>query len=214
MTAPVILLMAAGAGSRWKASGGMQIAPHKLLAPLSESRVIDLAMAHAFASGLAVHACVRADTPKEVAAVCKILASKVHMFPETHGMGDVIAAGVKATANAGGWLILPADMPLISHETIVAVAAALEEHAVVAPQHDEQNGHPVGFNKSCRAALVALSGDTGARAVVQAHLQAGTTHLLPVDDAGILMDIDTPEDLQRATDYLRDHPGRPARPSV
>jgi len=32
---------------------------------------------------------------------------------ENAGMGDSIATGVVATQNANGWLILPADLPLV-----------------------------------------------------------------------------------------------------
>ncbi|MDB5938449.1 MAG: hypothetical protein JWP77_813 [Polaromonas sp.] len=47
------------------------------------------------------------------------------------GMGDSIAAGVRATAQSNGWLILPADLPLIQPATLRAVAQALLASAVV-----------------------------------------------------------------------------------
>jgi len=38
-----------------------------------------------------------------------------------------------------------------------------------------------------------LSGDEGAKAVIQAHLEH--LHLIDCDDSGVLRDIDRPEDL-------------------
>jgi len=46
-----------------------------------------------------------------------------------------------------------------------------------------------------------LAGDLGARSVVAAH--PDRVKLLPVEDAGVIADIDTPDDLQQA---LPDHP--------
>ena len=207
-------MLAAGQARRWKTAGGESLASHKLLAPLKEARVIDMVLARAFASGLDIHACISTHTPSEIKEVLEILAAKVHLMPVHYGMGDVIAAAVKATAKANGWLILPADMPVLSPETIRSVATALKTHAVVVPQYQGQGGHPVGFSKNCRMALTALSGDSGAKTIVQAHAAAQTLHYLKLDDAGILMDIDTPEDLHRASTFISNHSSGPSRPSL
>ena len=109
-------------------------------------------------------------------------------------MGDSIACGVEATAQAQGWLVLPADLPLVQASTLLQVAQALSGHPVVVPTWQGERGHPVGFAAACRDELLALSGDSGARAVVQRH----GAHLLPVDDAGCVLDVDTPDALEVA----------------
>ena len=91
-TDPVVLVLAAGRGERFSASGGTV---HKLQALLAGKRVIDHVLDAVKASGLPYHV-VDADASRP-------------------GMGDSIAAGVRATAGASGWLILPADLPLIPH---------------------------------------------------------------------------------------------------
>ena len=113
------------------------------------------------------------------------------------GMGTSIAEGVTASPDSDAWCILPADMPAIQPSTAKAVLAALRAGAALtAPFYRDRRGHPVGFDKTFRQELVALNGDQGARSILQAH----TTRLvrLTVDDPGVLQDIDTPEDLQRA----------------
>ena len=114
------------------------------------------------------------------------------------GMGDAIAAAVAATSDAGGWLILPGDLPLIQASTLQTVAHALLSHAVVVPQFKGQTGHPVGFSVACRSALLNLHGAQGAAAIVKAH--AGVK--LDIGDQGIVTDIDTIDDLQRVADLL------------
>lgn len=114
------------------------------------------------------------------------------------GMGQSIVAGVKACANAAGWLILPADMPLIRTATIRAVAAHLAGNEVVFAQTGGKRGHPVGFSASLREKLLALGGDEGARRIIASHAAFG----VEVDDPGVLLDIDTAADLSRTRELL------------
>ncbi len=110
------------------------------------------------------------------------------------GMGRTLAAGVRATAAASGWVVALADMPAIRPETIVRIAEALHEGAtIVAPSYQGERGHPVGLARRFREDLQVLQGDAGARAILAAHRDWIT--LIEVDDPGVTKDIDTPGDL-------------------
>lgn len=165
---PTVIVLAAGRGERFKASGGTH---DKLNTLLCGRSVRDHVLAAVTDSGLPCHVVERTHT--------------AHLLHP--GMGDSIACGVAATAHAHGWLILPADLPLIRSSTLLAVAKALQDHAVVMPSYRGQHGHPVGFQAACGPALMQLSGDTGARAVVAAH----PVFSLALDDEGIVLDVDT-----------------------
>ena len=105
---------------------------------------------------------------------------------ETSGMGFSIASGVAASADAGGWLILPGDMPSLKPATLLAVAAELPQHAVVYAQHIGRRGHPVGFASELYSELAALSGDEGRAAwwpVIRRSASRST-------DPGVLIDVD------------------------
>jgi molybdenum cofactor cytidylyltransferase len=111
------------------------------------------------------------------------------------GMGTSLAAGVRAAADAHGWVVALADMPYIRPETIRAVARALEEGAVIAaPAYRGERGHPVGFARRFLDELSVLRGDAGAREILKEH--PGWVTLYDVDDAGVLRDIDEPSDLE------------------
>jgi molybdenum cofactor cytidylyltransferase len=171
---PTVIVLAAGKGERFKASGATQ---DKLDALLNGRSVRAHVLAAVQASGLPFHVVERSHT--------------AHL-PQP-GMGDSIACGIAATPDAKGWLILPADLPLIQTRTLLAVAAALQRHEVVVPRYDGQQGHPVGFAVSCRNDLLQLAGDQGARAV----LAQRQVCRLDVDDEGCVLDVDTVELLQQ-----------------
>jgi len=171
----MVIVLAAGLGERFRRAGG---AHDKLLAPLGPKRVRDHVLAAVQASGLPWHVVEREHT--------------THLSAQ--GMGTSIATGVAATSNAAGWLILPADLPLVQPGSLRRVAEALSHHTVVVPLVQGQRGHPVGFGAVHREALLTLSGDQGAKGVMQNH----APWLLELDDIGCILDVDTPEALAEA----------------
>lgn len=177
-----MIVLAAGHGRRFARSGG---ATHKLDALLAGVPVLQRVLDSVAASGLPFHL-VR---PGATAAV--------------DGMGDSIARGVAATADAPGWLILPGDLPLIRPETLLRVARELSSSPVVQPFCNGSRGHPVGFAAQCRDALLALRGDQGAAAIVRGYRETGQVRVLELDDPGIVTDIDTLDDLARAEALLQ-----------
>ena len=112
------------------------------------------------------------------------------------GIGYSIACAVSATANSGGWCLLPADMPYVSPATTARVVDTLRSgSALAAPFHNARRGHPVGFGAQFRESLCKLDGDTGARDIVRRN--AEQLSAIDTDDAGVLVDIDTAGDLEK-----------------
>ncbi len=112
---------------------------------------------------------------------------------ETAGIGDSIACAVRASAGADAWIIALADMAQVQVGTIAAVRAAIEAGAAsAAPVYRGRRGHPVGFGAVCGPELAALGGDEGARSVLARHPPLR----IEVDDPGVLLDVDTPQDLR------------------
>lgn len=113
------------------------------------------------------------------------------------GMGHTLAAGVRASPEALGWVVALSDMPFIAPASHQAVAARLRAGASLAAcTFDGRRGHPVGFAATHYAALAALTGDQGGKTILERHRQL--LLLCPVDDPGVLRDIDRVEDLHRA----------------
>ncbi len=112
----------------------------------------------------------------------------------TRGMGASLAAGVRATADAGGWIVALGDMPFVKPLTIAAIVDRIEKGALIAaPMHQGIRGHPVGFSAKLKDELLALDGDEGAKRVVAAHRD--DVQVLLVSDPGVNADVDVPDDL-------------------
>ena len=112
------------------------------------------------------------------------------------GMGISLAHGVAQSRDAAGWIVALADMPRIRPETIARVAQVLMAGAdIVAPAYQGDRGHPVAFSRRFLHELQLLTGDSGARAIVQRN--QAMVKLVDADDPGVLLDID------RRTDLLR-----------
>jgi len=105
------------------------------------------------------------------------------------GMGHSLSCGIAASANADGWLVALADMPYIEATSYHAVLAALQSGASLArPAFQGKIGHPVGFSAKYLPELLALTGDQGGKAILDAHRE--DLQLCPVADPGVLKDID------------------------
>jgi molybdenum cofactor cytidylyltransferase len=117
----------------------------------------------------------------------------VHSNCAELGMGHSLASGVQAVsqlAKANSLAIFLGDMPWISAASLGHLLAQASSGHIVVPTFQGLPGHPVIFGRRFWPALQGLSGDTGAKSVIQANAHA--VHRLPLNDPGILRDIDTP----------------------
>ena len=191
MTVTAIVL-AAGQGSRFRAEAGAD--KDKLLAdcvgldgvvrPVIEQVLVNLP--ECVVKRWVVTAPDRVDVVQLAEAYgCEVL------LLHSAGMGDSIAAAVAASGPADGWLVVLGDMPFIRSSSIERVIDGLEEGGISVPLQDGRYGHPVAFGQALGAGLMALTGDRGARPL---FVQA-TVREVPVDDPGVLWDVDLPQSL-------------------
>jgi molybdenum cofactor cytidylyltransferase len=187
MRGPVGVLLAAGTSSRFGAN--------KLRHRLPNGTPLAVACAHSLLPACSRVVAVLRPGDDELAGWLEEAGCAVVLCREASaGMGHSLAAGVRAAADAAGWLVALADMPFIRPSSHQAVAAALQAGATLAAtQYQGRRGHPVGFARIWLPALSALTGDHGAKALLEKHSQHLT--LCPLDDAGVVQDIDRPEDL-------------------
>jgi molybdenum cofactor cytidylyltransferase len=181
------ILLAAGSGSRFGAD--------KLLHPLLTGVPIALTAARQLRGVLPRCVAVVRPGADQLAGLLRAEGFEVVTCANAQeGMGASLACAVGAAGDAAGYLVALADMPFIRTSTLEAVRDALAGGAsLVAPYFRTRRGHPVGLSGRHRQALLAATGDEGARQLLSE--QGATLIKVPVGDPGVIRDIDTPGDL-------------------
>ena len=154
----------------------------------------------------------------EVAAAAEAAGARVLTNAEyDSGMFSSLRVGVLGLDDAAGrFFVLPADMPLVRPETIGRLvrqgrAARTSDGSrveVAIPEHGGIPGHPPLLAASLRRDIRAAEPPGGLRELLDAR--AAATARVPVDDLGVLLDADTPDDLAR----LRERAQHEALPDV
>jgi len=186
---PVVVVVAAGRSSR------VAGASHKLVQALGASTVLGTTLTQVKESRLPR---VVVTTPSLEPEAARIVDKRDLVVIPQHeadrGLGHTVAAGVQARPHAPGWLLLPADMPLVGPQAMITVAQALLHHTAVVAQHHGRRGHPVGFSSGLYSELMSLVGDDGLRRMLARY----PAHGVEVADAGVLFDVGTEADLEAA----------------
>ncbi|MEO6525410.1 MAG: nucleotidyltransferase family protein [Gemmatimonadaceae bacterium] len=179
------LLLASGASRRFGSD--------KLLAPLAGREVVRWS-AEALAPAVdALYVVVPPDSVQLHDALHGLDVRWVSNAAASTGMASSICAGVSALpSDAEAVVIALGDQPLVDASVAVQLVARWREGgaSAVAPAYDDGRGHPVLFSASLYPALLALDGDSGARALLAA-LGDG---FASVQVAGRMpADVDTPD---------------------
>lgn len=189
------ILLAAGSGRRF--GGG------KLLAPWRGEFLIESSLAAALAAPVRRVVLVTGAEPR-VGEIARARAERngqsarlsvIHAADHAEGMGASLRAGVAALGpGCTGAFVFLGDMPAIPHDIGPRLAQALADGALAAaPRFQGRRGHPALFAAVLIPELARVSGDEGARRVLQAL--GDRLALVDVESAGVLTDIDTREDL-------------------
>lgn len=184
------IVLAAGLGTRFGA------AP-KCLARFDGRPLVRRAVEAALAGGADPAIVVTGRAGDAVAGALEgLVHTRIHNDAPERGLASSLRLGFAALPEAAtGALVLLADMPLVSAETIAALIAAQSAHpdaAAIVPVHAGRRGNPVLLARRLAPEIAALSGDAGAGPLLRAREDVVA---LPVDDPGILVDVDTPEAL-------------------
>ena len=139
------------------------------------------------------------------AALGKLPIERVRNPDFADGLSTSLKRGLAALpADIDGALVCLGDMPLIAGRDIDRLIAAfnpLEGRAIVVPTRRGKRGNPVLWSREFFPAMMALSGDTGARKLIEEHVSRVAE--IEMDTDGVLIDIDTPEALAELRGKVR-----------
>jgi len=111
------------------------------------------------------------------------------------GISSSLKAGISALPDeVDGALICLGDMPLVTDKHLNTLIEAFSG-TVCAPTYQGRRGNPVLWGRKYFAELLELTGDKGARDLLKRYNDE--LILVEMPDDGILIDIDTPDALEK-----------------
>ena len=191
------LILAAGQGKRL---GGV-----KPLLTHETATLIEMVIANYRASNLDNLILVLGHEARRVIQKIPLAGLKVVLNPTPSlGMSSSIQRGLAhLPTRSEGIMIAMGDMPLVEPETINQLIAAFNKSkkGIAVPVYDKKRGHPVIFEqKKYFDSLLALRGDVGAKAILEANPKDVLE--VKVKSDGVLIDVDTKEDWESIRDRL------------
>jgi CTP:molybdopterin cytidylyltransferase MocA len=128
-------------------------------------------------------------------AVTNPLAEQGQLTSLLAGLEAVDGPAVRAV------LVTLVDVPLVQGATVRTLCerVPLSPAQIIRAVHRGRHGHPVIFKRALFDALRQADPAVGAKAVVR----AATIDDVEVDDAGVVEDVDTPDDYRRLYDAMR-----------
>lgn len=137
-----------------------------------------------------------------IAAAARALGARVAENPVAESeQVDSLRVGLAALpAEVTAVVVLPVDVPGVDAAAVHAVVGAFLRRGapVVRAVHTGRHGHPVLFARPLFAELMTGSLPEGARSVIHAH--AADVEEVETGHAGVLLDVDTPEQFRRLAD--------------
>lgn len=173
----------------------------KLLLPWGDSTIIRRTVEQIAAAGLAEIVVVAGEWADRIREQVADLPARVVVNPE-YATGEMLSS-LKVGLNALGGecdacLVALGDQPMLEFSVTWRVldAYARGEGRIVAPSYQNQRGHPLLIDRAYWQAILDLPPGKAPRDVLRANEQAIAYVVVDTDSA--LVDIDTPEDYERA----------------
>ena len=110
------------------------------------------------------------------------------------GMFSSVRAGIQHV-KSDYFFIIPGDQPVVKTETFKQLL--LKSENIVIPRYKGKKGHPVFFNSILIPEILEYP-DTE---ILRNYIHSKEVKIIDVDDPGIGMDVDTPEDYQKILKY-------------
>ena len=166
---------------------------NKLLTPLGGKPIVAHVVDAALASRARPVVVVTGHQPDEVrAALSGRDVRFVHNPDFATGMASSLRSGIAALDDASGALICLGDMPLVTRDHLNALIDAFDpagDETILVPTWERKRGNPVLWSRRHFAELCGISGDVGARGLLDHHPNAIRSVAMP--DDGVTLDADT-----------------------
>jgi molybdenum cofactor cytidylyltransferase len=190
------IILAAGTASRFRAEADANV-PTKMVA-LHDGRALVRRVAEAALGSRARPIVVVTGHAREAVVAALTGLDLPHAYNPDYatGLASSLRTGIAALPETcDGAVILLGDMPMIEAgliDTLIDAFATHPEARAVAPLYEGARGNPALVARKMFGEIARLTGDQGARKL----FEGGGVVDVPIDDAAVTLDIDTPSALK------------------
>ena len=108
------------------------------------------------------------------------------------GMASSIKAGLNCLSEkTDAFFVCLGDMPMVNSDVYNQIIKSKGQKEIIVPTYEKQQGNPVLFAKSMKEKIMDISGDVGAKKILE--LNKEKIFYLPIDDSGVVLDFNTQE---------------------
>lgn len=185
-----LILLAAGKAQRMRGSD-------KLLEDVAGRPCVKTLALRGLSAGLMVVVALPDRDHPRAQALAEVPVLRLPVPDADQGMAQSLKTAISALPDGTeAAIVLPADMPDILAEDLTALCDAAQAHPdkliLQAATEDGAAGHPVLFRSALFSEFATLSGETGAREIIDRHRLA--RELVPRPGSRARIDLDTPEE--------------------
>ena len=182
-----------------------------LSGPMASLSALDTTLRRVLASGMPLlliapdeqaHAALSLLPHQDVLAVPMPRAGQSH----SDWLVRNVASGVMHRPQSPGWLLLPADMPMLQASTLQSLASGLERGPIAYPCYRHRRGHPVAMSSELFSELVRMECEQDLRRLAARYPSVD----IDVEDPGVHMTMDA----QAGLNQLRAQLTGPLMPGI
>jgi molybdenum cofactor cytidylyltransferase len=169
----------------------------KILLPFGRSTLLETILERLAAAGAGtVVAVLRPDLP-EAADLARSRGALVvfNPHPEEEMLESIRLGLQEIPDDAGGVFIWPADHPAVSAATVELLARAADPARALIPSFRSRRGHPALVGRDLLPSIAEIPPNEGLRHLWRTRAEAVVE--IPVEDPGVIQNVDTPEDYRR-----------------
>lgn len=125
--------------------------------------------------------------------------SFIHNNNWMEGMATSIVSGME-NLDSDGIMFILGDMPFISSKIINQLVQQFDSNKIIVPFNNGKRGNPVIFPSHLFSELKKISGDRGAKPLIQKYNE--DVKEVPIQSKAIFQDIDDKEELMNVNDQI------------
>jgi molybdenum cofactor cytidylyltransferase len=175
----------------------LRMGSEKILLPAGTSSILERVLSSLAAAGIGERVVVLRPDLLEAAGAARRAGARVVLNhrPKDEMLVSIRLGIASLPKDVDAFYVWPADHPAVLPGTLSTLARSARRQKVVLPVHQGRRGHPALVGADLVEAVGAIPAGEGLRYLW--HSRPEVLVEVSVEDPGVLMDLDTPEDYRR-----------------